>query len=210
MTRHRIRIRFSKEGNLRLISHRDLVRTFERLFRRVGVPLAMSQGFHPRPKMTFPDALALGVEGRHEVTDVGLAEEVDAEQLQERMIRQAPEGLVVRGIQVLGPEDRKAKAQRVTYELPLPNSAATDDIARALDQLRQQTTFIIQRNGKQVVVDLTETLDQLILVEGRLKIDIRVCGQNQLQPRDILAYLGLQDVIREGAVLTRTQVELTK
>lgn len=210
MTQHRLRIRFSKEGNLRLISHRDLVRTFERLFRRIGVPLAMSQGFHPRPKMTFPDALALGVEGRHEVTDVGLAAEVNVEQLRERMISQAPEGLVIRGIQVLGSEARKIKAQRVAYELPLPNGAATDDLVRALDQLRKETTLTIQRNGKQVVIDLTETLDQLQLVAGRLQIGIRVSGQNQLQPRDILAYLGLQDVLREGAVLTRTQVELTK
>ena len=60
---HRIRIRFTKKGDLRLLSHRDLVRAFERLFRRVGVELAMSQGFHPRPLMTFPDALALGIAG---------------------------------------------------------------------------------------------------------------------------------------------------
>ena len=69
MNRQRLRIRFSKQGDLRFISHRDLVRAFERLFRRTHMPLQMSEGFHPKTKMTFPSALALGVEARDEVME---------------------------------------------------------------------------------------------------------------------------------------------
>ncbi|HBO42708.1 MAG TPA: hypothetical protein DD670_01970 [Planctomycetaceae bacterium] len=61
--RQRVRIRFSKQGDLRLIGHRDLVRVMERLFRRAELPLGMSQGFHPKPRMSFPTALALGIGG---------------------------------------------------------------------------------------------------------------------------------------------------
>ena len=54
MVRQRVRIRFRKQGDLRLIGHRDLVRCLERLFRRAGLPLGMSEGFHPKPRMSFP------------------------------------------------------------------------------------------------------------------------------------------------------------
>ena len=74
VVRLRVRIRFSKQGDLRFIGHRDLMRCFERLFRRAGLALSFSQGFHPKPRMTFPLALAVGIEGIDEVMEVELAE----------------------------------------------------------------------------------------------------------------------------------------
>ena len=50
MVRHRARIRFRKEGDLRLTGHHDLMHVWERLFRRAGWQLRMSTGFHPRPR----------------------------------------------------------------------------------------------------------------------------------------------------------------
>ena len=72
--RQRVRIHFQKVGDLRWISHRDLVRVFERIFRRAGLKLSMSEGFHPKARMSFPSALALGIAGQDEVMDVELAE----------------------------------------------------------------------------------------------------------------------------------------
>ena len=74
MVRPRVRIRFCKQGDLRLIGHRDLMRCLERLFRRAGLALAMSQGFHPKPRVTFPLALAVGIEGLDEVMELELTE----------------------------------------------------------------------------------------------------------------------------------------
>ncbi|HEX3724775.1 MAG TPA: TIGR03936 family radical SAM-associated protein, partial [Pirellulales bacterium] len=63
MVRQRVRIRFRKQGDLRLLGHRDLLRAWERLLRRTGLELRMSAGFHPRPKINFPSALAVGIAG---------------------------------------------------------------------------------------------------------------------------------------------------
>ena len=81
MVRLRVRIRFSKQGDLRLIGHRDLMRCLERVFRRAGLALSFSEGFHPKPRMTFPLALAVGIEGLDEVMEVELAESYTAEEL---------------------------------------------------------------------------------------------------------------------------------
>ena len=85
MVRQRVRIRFRKQGDLRFVGHRDLVRSLERLFRRAGLALGMSQGFHPKPKMSFPSALAVGIEGLDEVMELELAEPQSAEELLSRL-----------------------------------------------------------------------------------------------------------------------------
>ncbi len=74
MIRVRFRLRFRKREDLRWISHHDLVRTVERWLRRAGLPLRRSEGFHPKPKLSFPSALALGIAALDEVMEFELTE----------------------------------------------------------------------------------------------------------------------------------------
>ncbi|MGI8686751.1 MAG: TIGR03936 family radical SAM-associated protein [Acidimicrobiales bacterium] len=69
----KVRFRFSKLGKVRFTSHRDLARMWERAFRRVALPLAYTQGFSPRPKVSFGLALPTGAESVAEYLDVELA-----------------------------------------------------------------------------------------------------------------------------------------
>src|SRR6185437_7478693 len=98
MVRHRVRIRFRKEGDLRLIGHRDLARAWERIFRRAGVALRMSEGFHPKPRMVFASALAMGVIGVDEALDVELALPRSADELLAALLARLPEGLSINSI----------------------------------------------------------------------------------------------------------------
>ncbi len=109
MVRPRVRIRFCKQGDLRLIGHRDLMRCLERLTRRAGLGLALSEGFHPKPRMTLPLPLAVGIEGEDEIMEVELTELPEGEELSPRLARQAPPGLTFRSVEVLPPGGRKAR-----------------------------------------------------------------------------------------------------
>lgn len=71
----RVRFRFIKMGKIRWTSHRDVARMWERAFRRVGLPLAYSAGFSPRPKVSFGLALPTGHESVAEYLDVDLGVE---------------------------------------------------------------------------------------------------------------------------------------
>ncbi len=85
--RIRYRIRFAKTGLLRWISHRDLARLWERLLRRAALKLSMTEGFHPKPRVGFPSALALGVESLDEVVEIELAEDLTPGELLQRLQR---------------------------------------------------------------------------------------------------------------------------
>lgn len=208
MNKQRVRIRFAKTGDLRLLSHRDLVRAFERLFRRAGVELAMSQGFHPRPLMTFPDALALGVEGLDEVMDLSLAEPVEADKFQTLLVSKCPPGLQIKQVELLRENQRKVKIEKSIYELPLPANVDAETLESKIREFMKQKHLMVQRKEKQVEVDLNDSLDQLWVDDGKLRMSIHVVQQSQLQPRDILSALDLDDIVREGSKLTRTKIEI--
>src|SRR5947208_13781264 len=88
--RAKYRLRFAKADDLRLVSHHDLMHVFERMMRRAEIPFAVTQGFHPQPKMSFALSLALGVIGRNEVFDLETTRELDPDDLRARLNRVAP------------------------------------------------------------------------------------------------------------------------
>ena len=92
---HRVRVHYAKGEPLRYISHLDLTRTWERIFRRAGLPVAYSQGFNPRPRFQIAAALPVGVTGRGELLDVWLTEAMAAEEIIVRLRPSLPAGLEV-------------------------------------------------------------------------------------------------------------------
>ena len=205
--RHRLRIRFRKEGDLRLISHRDLARLWERMFRRAGLHLAMSEGFHPKAKLSFPSALSLGVAGVDEVLEAELDEQLADEQLLERLREQAPPGLTIERLEQVPPGSRKAHVTRLTYEVPVPADRLTA-LQEAIAALLKQPEVWMERSDRAVQIDVRANLDQLALQNGRLVMSFRVGREAAARPRDLLQLLGLGDIEESGVFLTRTRVEL--
>jgi radical SAM-linked protein len=68
----KLRLRATKLGKIRFTSHRDAARIWERALRRVGLPVATSEGFTPRPKISFGLALPTGAESIAEYVDLDL------------------------------------------------------------------------------------------------------------------------------------------
>jgi radical SAM-linked protein len=75
----RVRLSFERVGPRGLQGHLDLVRLVPRVFRRAEISMFYSQGFHPKPDMTFGPALALGIATLDEYVDVKLSADVDPE-----------------------------------------------------------------------------------------------------------------------------------
>src|SRR5258708_33461449 len=114
-----VRLRFAKRGGLHLVSHHDLMRCLERLLRRAEIPVALTQGFNPRPKVVFTLALALGIEGRREVVELELAEPLEPAELLSRLQAQAPPGLEFLEAHEME-AGRPGQAGAVPYELEVP------------------------------------------------------------------------------------------
>jgi radical SAM-linked protein len=208
LTRLRVRIRFRKEGDSRLISHRDLLRLFERAFRRAELALGMSEGFHPKARMSFPSALGLGVAGLDEVMEVELAEPVEPDELARRLAAQLPPGIAVNCVELLDEGAGKAQAARMTYEFCVPPDRRRQ-VQSALEALQAADRYEIERDDRRQRIDLKADLDALELCEDRLRFSLLASRTAGARPRDVLEALGLADLEQEGCCLVRTSVEVT-
>lgn len=94
----KLRLRATKLGKIRFTSHRDLARVWERALRRAELPVASSQGFTPRPRISFGLALPTGAESIAEYVDVDLADDLtteDVAQLPAALTSLLPDGFDV-------------------------------------------------------------------------------------------------------------------
>lgn len=122
------RVTYSKEGLIKFISHLDLIRLWQRAFRRAGLLVRMSQGFSPHPLMSFGPPLPLGVEGRGELMDVALAAGQDLADAQQRLQALLPEGIRIHGVRPV-PESRPslcAVIDSAGYEVRLEKESARE------------------------------------------------------------------------------------
>ena len=205
--RLRFRIRYRKIGDLRLIGHLDLLRSFERLFRRAGCQLSMTQGFHPKPRVTFPLPLNVGMAGYDEVIELELAEHITPEQLRDRLLPQCPPGLEITSVVVRPPGAPKARVASFVCELPLSEQQAQTLAPRIAELLAQASLPVDRGNGKRVR-DVRSYLEQLELVDGLLRMRIRVTPDGSARPSEILEALGIEPLEEALFTLRRTVVEL--
>jgi radical SAM-linked protein len=206
--RNRVRIRFTKQDDLRWISHRDLIRLWERLFRRAGVSLSMTEGFHPKPRMNFPSALAVGIAGTDEMLEVDLAADYSADSLRSIIAPELPPGMTLGEIEVLPAPDRKAQAKSVTFEVAIP-TGRRESLARRIEEVLQSESLPIEREGRKTPLDLRPLIGELsVTADGVLQMRLIVDREGSARPREVLESLGVADLEYEGFFLTRTKVEV--
>jgi radical SAM-linked protein len=210
--RHKVRIRFKKGGNLRLVSHHDLMHCFERMFRRATLPFRSTEGFNPKPKMAFALSLALGIVGAEEVLELELDEDLSPDEIQNRLACQAPAGLEILSVVSI---DRRTRAQvrRVCYRLPLTADQKTG-LAKRCGALLAETNLWVERARPQPrKLDLRPYVRGLQVVhdahsDSFLEMDLWVTPYGAARPEEILGLLGLKDLLDAGAVLERTKLAL--
>lgn len=92
----KISVTFSKTGDMRFISHLDLMRLFHRALRRSNLPITVTKGFNPHPKISVGRALKLGLESEEELAIFYFDEDVKAQDFINRINEQLPEGIRIK------------------------------------------------------------------------------------------------------------------
>jgi len=90
-----VRLRFSKTGRLKYISHLDINRAMSRALKRAGIPLWYTEGFNPHPYMSFSLPLSLGVESLCESVDLRITGEITNKEIKDRLNSVLPEDLKI-------------------------------------------------------------------------------------------------------------------
>lgn len=175
---------FEKKGDIKYISHLDLMRLFKRLFNRTGVDIAYSQGFNPHPKMRFSQPLSLGYTSTCEMLEFETKSDKTPGMIEE-MIRDAfPSGLYPLKIEQSGEgKSLAARCYAADYLIKIPDEdgllAASCKEKGIEDFLAQEKILVkkkkkkseelIDTNIKDMIRNLTlSALDNTILLSTTL------------------------------------------
>ena len=191
------RLLFEKTGNAIWISHLDLMRLFQRAFKRADLPLTHTQGFNPRPSVSIAMPLSVGMESCCELLDFDLdGESVSCEDIMIRL-NQA----LVEGVRVLQVYDKGMKIRDLStlhcqvimeYDSGIPENTVTE-----VQKLFASDSLIVPKKSKngvqeQDIIPMIKNMKLVTVGERELILDCVVCCQNPtLNPMQIVAAVEL-------------------
>jgi len=212
----RIRCRYTKLGKVRFLGHRDLARCLDRALRRVGVPVARTQGFTPRFRLAFGLALPTGAESVAEYLDIDLEAGAPADlvDLPSAVSAVLPPGVDITAVGPLGPHtgSLQSSVTSCTWEVVLPtvdDRTANARIERVLADAVLVTT--VTRKGVGVRQDLLPDVVRLGVGpptdDGAVRLELELAsaageGGRSVRPGDVVS--AIWPDVAEGARHRRT------
>jgi radical SAM-linked protein len=196
----RLRLTFAKGEPLKYISHLDLARTWERAFRRAGLPVAYSQGFSPHPRFQIAAALPVGVTGRAEQLDVWLTECLTPEEVLSRLGRALPPGLAVLRIEQveLRAPSLQTQVRAAEYRAAVHSQESVEAVRTRIEALLSAPTLPRQRHhkGKLQTYDLRPLVQSVTVEPGQaggcvLQLRLQAGPEGAGRPDEVLDALGL-------------------
>ncbi len=186
----RLRIEFTKTGAAKYSGHLDLHKTWERILRRAGLPLAYSNGFHPQPKLHLAAALPVGMTSECELADVWVSETVDlAETLAALKAVTSPGIGILRVWEV--PEALPAlQSQLLSADYVATVPEPPPDLAERAAQLMAAQTLPREKRGKPY--DLRPLLEDLAVEGNQVRMRLAARDGATGRPEEVLDALGLE------------------
>jgi radical SAM-linked protein len=211
-------VQYAKGEEIKYISHLDLARTWERVFRRARLPLAYSQGFNPRPRFQIAAALPVGVTGRVELLDVWLVEPLSPEEVLAQLPAVLPPGLSVADAAEVGLRSPSLQSQMraADYEAVVHGAEPVSSIQTRIRALLEVKTLLRQRQhkGRLQTYDLRPLIQSVTAEPGPegasiLSMRLQASPQGAGRPDEVLDALGLT-LVRHTMERTNLHFEFDK
>ena len=185
----RLRIQFTKSGPAKYSGHLDLHKTWERMLRRAGLPLAYSKGFHPQPRLHLAAALPLGMTSECELADVWLNSAVEIHQAVAALRAAASPGIgVISAAEV--PDSLPAlQSQLQSADYVAALAEPVPDLDHKVADLLAAPALIREKRGKSY--DLRPLVESLTLEGSALRMRLAARDGATGRPEEVLEALGL-------------------
>ncbi len=191
----RVRITFSKAGAMQYVGHLDLHRAWERTFRRSGLSLEYSQGFHPQPHINLACALPVGFTSDCELMDAWLAGDPSLTEIDSALRQALPPGIEVLRLEVIDPH---APALQTSVSSTIYLIIFLDDVPDMDARLQRiMSADHLPRTRRDRQYDLRPLIEEAELLpcnasrtlQIRLKMSAREAATGR--PEELLAELGI-------------------
>jgi radical SAM-linked protein len=192
----RVRILFRKEQGARFLSHLDLMATFEYALRRAKLPVELSEGFNPRPRISLAAPLALGHVGEAEILELPLQEPMGLVEVRDGLQAALPSGINITSVEEMqGAEKLSATRLRAAvYRIDLHDDVP--DLETRIYQLLQEESLPVtedrkdgprKRDLRPLIVQLTPDNDK-----RSLRAEVRMDTEGSVRPEQLLELLNIE------------------
>ncbi|MCD6295533.1 MAG: TIGR03960 family B12-binding radical SAM protein [Deltaproteobacteria bacterium] len=199
------RISFTKTGHARFLGHLELARTFIRAFRRAGLSLVYSKGFHPMPKISFACALPVGTESIQETVDIEIAG-TPGTTFKEGLNLQLPSGIAVTSVRELPFDKKKERLKESHFLVSLKNGVKLqDDYLETF--LKSEYFPVVKFNKKgEHKINIRPLVKSMTLVSpNRIRLIIQHTSGPQSKPAEIVrSIFSLDDSSLSGMEILKT------
>ena len=189
----RYRITFGKTEAMRFTGHLDLHRTWERTFRRAGLPLAYSEGFNPHPKINIGAALPLGCLSRGDLIDAWLERELEPDEVAASLRGAAPPGIEIEAVTRLETTEPvlQRRIEASVYEVTLEGFPEPVEMSRRIEAMMASDHLPRVRRDK--TYDLRPLVEALEFHPDRSLLRMRLSARQGAvgRPEEVLLSLGL-------------------
>ena len=168
-----VRIWFDKLGEVRYISHLDLMRCFTRAIRRAKIPLWFTEGFNPRPYMQFALPLSLGMQSVCESVDIGIEGEITNDEIENKLREVMPEGINIK--KVTEPEFDPKYIAFGEFDIIFSGAEDPLKVKKLIDDSLTQSEFIVEKMGKK---GRHKELKQINLIENMKSAETKISGDD--------------------------------
>jgi radical SAM family uncharacterized protein/radical SAM-linked protein len=158
----KFRISFSKLDQAKYFGHLEMVKIFFRAIRRAGIPVKYSEGFHPKPLISFEDALPIGLESLNEIFYLSVPGNVKPQTIINGLNRHLPKGLRILGCHLAPITSSNKPFEPATYMVTSQNGFFDEE---KINHFNKMSEFIITRfnrkrktkkiNLKEMVINMT-------------------------------------------------------
>ena len=187
------RLLFEKTGSAVWMSHLDLMRLFQRAFKRADLPLKHTQGFNPRPSVSIALPLSVGVESVCELLDFDLdGVSIPCDEITQRLNRSLVDGVKVFATYENGRKLRDLALLDCTVTLEY-DRGVPDDAKASIEALfaRESVTVIKKTKNGMQDQDIIPMIRRMQVVQtdtNTLELQTRICCQNPtLNPAQLVA-----------------------
>lgn len=195
----RLRLRFGRGEEVKYIAHLDIVRFWERAFRRAGIPLAYSQGFTPHPRISLAAPLAVGITSEAELMDTWLNKWLPPQSFMMKVKSQLPRGFDIFDAWEPGLNAPSLQSCLISaeYYVELSTEKSKPEVEASLSSLLQtkELPWHHSRGSKMHFYDLRALIDDLWLVSYHgslyvLGMRLRHDANGSGRPEQVVAALG--------------------
>lgn len=203
---NRIRITYSKLDDTRFFGHLEMVNLLLRAFRRAGINVRHTEGFHPKPKVSFSDPLPIGIESEEEAFDIWLPVESDPETVFDMVNAQLPDGLRLVDVRIATGRLGAHRTGAHTYVVNHPDPLFKEECVVAFHAADHAIVEKLDRKGRLQKRDLKDMVLQIELLSPvLLSMVVKQEPGKTLRPAEILMHVfGLsQEDVQRARVLKK-------